>query len=460
MILVLSGWFKGVRAQGGIEWNDPVILSSEEVDNPSKPKLAVDPWGEVHVFYAGWLGGEAPADRVQNVILYTYGQDTTWAEPLDVFVGDDPGMGDVAYSPLTDRLYVLWHDLRGLYLSSALRERAAIVKDWQTQTLFVGNTSWPSLAISPDGAFHIVFTSNFENIYYLTSEDYGESWADPVLLAKAPAASRAYAATRLAVDGYGNLHLGWQENAEEVNWVPIAVWYMRSTDGGKTWEEPLEVERAPLGKHKSGEINIGFGEDQEVFLVWNWGAGSTDGRYFRRSLDSGATWSEPKLMFEGYSGLAGWSFPVLDSAGTLHLIATGGTSIHYSLWQGTDWMHSIELMDGEFPDVYLSNGNMIHIVCSHHQGGEVAYIKGKIDAPRIASTPRLAPTSTPSSISSAGTQIAPVSSPVLTRRPTPLASSLREETPSSPGALFHPAVWGGITAFSIVLLVFLMKMGE
>ena len=194
--------------------------------------------------------------------------------------------------------------------------------------------------------------------------------------------------------------------------------------------------------------------------MWHWGAGSVNGRYFRWSSDSGASWTEPALVHPNLkSGLAGWSYLILDGAGTLHLIGSDG-SIYHAIWDQRQWSAPTWLTDGEFPDVIISNGNWIHVVFSHYSGdgmagGEIAYMRMETEASHIPPMPD----TTTSTLTAA-----PVAPDVntATSTPSPIPNTERtlprhEIAPLSAGALSQPVLLGSVMAFFVATLTLLLR---
>jgi len=404
----LSHHPSAVVAQSGIVWEGPTRISRETDYNPASPRLTVDTYGVLHVFYSDWMGEPDEYRRiagqsrfVQNVILYTYLQDGQWSTPVDVLATQDTTavVRGVVFNPATLRLHIVWRDETRLYVSSAPAAAAVNPRVWRTDVVSIERPNDANIAIDQNGTLHLVYSVNIRDLYYTNSTDDGATWSTPTLLASAPTLAQAYDTIRLVVDPENNLHLLWQETNEDNAWNPTAVWYSRAEALGQeyTWYDPIEFVRVSAGQFSLGQANIGFGSTGQAVMIWNRGAGSKDGRYYRWSDDNGRTWTASTLVsqVEGYSGLAGWSYPVWDSAGNLHLIMPAGEAfetpgsvggIYHSLWKGTSWSRPEWLSPGEFPDVALSNGNWIHIICNTFGNDPwLAYIRVETNAPHIPS---------------------------------------------------------------------------
>jgi hypothetical protein len=397
------------RAQFVFDTKIEVISAGEK--RIGSARLTADPWGTIHVAYPAWLGDEPLFDDGKvhlNTVMYTYNQNGKWTSPVDILVPPNPGeegvfVNTVLVNPRSQQLFILWRSDTGLYLSSAFVDGARSAQTWQTQMLSADTSYWGSLALNPiDNVMHIIYDSNFKDIYHIFSADNGHSWSAPELVASVPSGQVAFAGSRLVIDSHGFLHAVWEEEAAYRNWNSDAVWYARSVNNGGNWTI-TEVARSAPDQKSTGGINVGFGKGDEVFLVWNRGAGSEDGRYYRRSLDSGATWSDAREIWPGTptlkGGQAGWSFPLLDGDSNLYLVtsieddqaaAEGvSNSLRFAKWTGQDWGPSIYLTTCEFPDATVSRGNLLHIVCPTFDRSErIKYIRIETDAKPVQPLPK------------------------------------------------------------------------
>jgi Neuraminidase (sialidase) len=146
----------------------------------------------------------------------------------------------------------------------------------------------------------------------------------PAAAPKAAAPKAAAAATVLgegkhpsiAADKKGGLHAAY-EAAGEGGTSPD-IWYVASTDGGKTWSKPADVSATPGA---SGDPAIATGKDGSVVVVWtdtSSGQASPD-IYFARSGDGGKTWSKPADISNSPGASSEPDVKVADD-GTIHVV--------------------------------------------------------------------------------------------------------------------------------------------
>ncbi len=210
----------------------------------------------------------------------------------------------------------------------ALRQTRAALDtfDWAAaQTVVSAASGWRAVP-GPDGTLHLAvfYTGRDEGtlpgVYYLRSEDGGESWSDMVLVAESLYVRRATPEkshiSLSAVEG-GAIYLAWNEPG-----TGRALWSW-SQDGGDTWSPSRLV--AP-DDPKASNAHLESLGDGRVLLLWEGtGTGDAPALYSSVSPDGGSNWPQPdavlSLLNGGAAGLALQPHP----AGGL-LLAAGGVA--------------------------------------------------------------------------------------------------------------------------------------
>lgn len=83
-------------------------------------------------------------------------------------------------------------------------------------------------------------TPNDRNsVFFSYSEDYGENWAEPVLVSRSGQKEAHF--SRILIDNEKNLHLLWSKSLDP-GFLTETIWHAISTDGGTTWSEPIDLE--------------------------------------------------------------------------------------------------------------------------------------------------------------------------------------------------------------------------
>lgn len=115
-----------------------------------------------------------------------------------------------------------------------------------TVTAFNSETQFANVEVDKDGKVHVSFADLFTNqTKHVSSTDAGQTFSSDHLIAtgqqlfggNAILHDRENAATNLAIDRNGNLHVVWSDFTS----TKSMGFYARSTDGGNTWSSPLDL---------------------------------------------------------------------------------------------------------------------------------------------------------------------------------------------------------------------------
>jgi len=150
----------------------------------------------------------------------------------------------------------------------------------------------PALAVAPDGAVYLGWAEG-ENakgdIQLARSTDAGRSFSAPRALAVTPGHSDS---PKLAVDAKGTLHAAYAESSAGL-FGPRRIHYLRSTDGGRTFEAPREVSGSGSYPHLAVD---GKGR---VLVLWEMPGDARErprGLSLAVSSDGGGSFSAPRAV--------------------------------------------------------------------------------------------------------------------------------------------------------------------
>ncbi len=148
----------------------------------------------------------------------------------------------------------------------------------------LGKGKSPSIAAS-SGHLYVVY-KNDDAIFFADSSDFGKSWTAPVKVS-ASTLNCTHAQVLAAPDG--SINVVWQGKAskEKAN----GIFYTRSTDGGKTFNEPVDISGT---KTESSEPQLAIGHDNSLHIVWidTLPAPAGPDVFYSCSTDNGKTWSK------------------------------------------------------------------------------------------------------------------------------------------------------------------------
>lgn len=171
-----------------------------------------------------------------------------------------------------------------------------------------GTFSWlPKVAMSADGGSvfvlwqEIVFSggSHGGETFFSRSTDGGRTFSDPLNLSRSLAGDGKGRLTRerwhngsldLALGPDGTLYTAWTE-------YEGALWFRRSTDGGRTFEAAARVGGSDDKPARGPDIAVG--PDGTVYLAWAVGEDPEADIHLAASADGGRSFGEPRVILPG-----------------------------------------------------------------------------------------------------------------------------------------------------------------
>jgi hypothetical protein len=125
----------------------------------------------------------------------------------------------------------------------------------------------------------------------------------------------------LAVDPDGNLHLVWFDEDPS----PYDIYYKKSTDSGASW---TSAKRLTFALGWSGYPSLASDASGRLHLVWE----ETDGElYYRQSTNSGGTWTAIQRLT--WTSGASWEPELIaDPSENLHLVWSDDTSSNWEIY--------------------------------------------------------------------------------------------------------------------------------
>ncbi|HOH21538.1 MAG TPA: sialidase family protein [Anaerolineaceae bacterium] len=374
----------GVKAQEG-NWSDPVALSGT---GPSVwfPSIEADVYGVIHV---AWAENNAPIDSV----MYTNTNDgTTWNTPNDIIAipqtrGSEATRPDLLYNRSSELLHLTYH-YYDIYAAEADITQVFDPNQWSQYALINDPTQNAYYAVSElDGNFtqHLLATWNRPDptcgvcyhVFYRQRSIGEKRWSDPVDISQE---NTGAAKPVLFIDDQDYLHAIWEASDQGGGAYgrverPSYIVYTRSTDGGTTWSEPIN-----LGTGVDESRNPAISQDANGQLIVAWLELPDDEVFYQISTDGGETWSEPDTIPGVFGGFTIFATTLdiysmaSDSDGNVHLVFVGRTSaggryleLIHVVWNGSEWSNPeiIASYSGdapEWPQLEVSNGNILNVV--------------------------------------------------------------------------------------------------
>ncbi len=222
--------------------------------------------------------------------------------------------------------------------------------------------------------------------WYLRSEDNGATWTEPIIPIDI---SREIERPDLKYSN-GNLHLIWREFTDPL--YP-QLYYSRSSDGGRSWRQPLRV-FANTTSRVLPFVSLATNGDT-LFAVCNVYFNLYKRYLFFRSLDAGETWQDSTVIEQG--PLIIIQPPRLLYAGDrlhfIHPMSVDVDSFGYEVYYrnsddfGITWSDRIILSPAEpipdyrhsqIPSAYADSNGRILVAWMDYRNGSMCGISGDI----------------------------------------------------------------------------------
>jgi hypothetical protein len=255
--------------------------------------------------------------------------------------------------------------------------------DWTPAKRLTWNSAWsgvPNLAIDSSNTIHVVWEDDISGnreIYYTRSTDGGATWSAAKRLIWNSGESRFPA---IAIDGSGTIHIVWDDNTPG----NAEIYYRGSSDGGATWSAANRLTWTSGGSYDSV---LAIESSDTIHVVWfDFTPGNVE-LYYKRSSDGGATWSAANRL----TWNSGGSYcPAIakDGSDAIHVVwedqTPGYSEIYYkkSTDSGTTWSPDIRLTwnsgTSADPVIAIDTNSIIHVVWFDHTPGnpEIYYKNG------------------------------------------------------------------------------------
>lgn len=408
VMLMLGEQISGYAQAPDITWKEPENLSNTPTSSIF-PAVVSDRYGFVHVFWGEDLEGkvvdpENPENR-SNSIVYSFWDGNRWSIPVDIFTASSGSAYNFPYATIdsADTLHLVWQSYQGIYYSSVALNEASKVKAWQPARLIArirgdgpriyASSRWGLQVIYP--AWEDVERGTHDgNVYYMRSQDDGETWSIPVQLSSVAGSGGANTSHPSLVESdAGTTHAVWFE-AEAPDWRGSVVYYSRSDDGGVSWSTPEEIGRRTGDERWASMPEIIKLNDSEVHITWVCGINAY--RCHRWSQDDGKSWSSTNHEFGDMLSLAGWDTLVVDGSGRLYWIMQlrEPGAIYSSYWTGRQWsplqiVNDGFLAGGHYLRAVVHNGNQLDLVMVQQESSiqgeakEIWYINGVTSASSV-----------------------------------------------------------------------------
>ncbi len=328
-------------------WSEPVRLSQGQ-GFPGLPALAVDDGGGLHVLWSegdlapstvGW--SPLAGDEGGTALSYTHWDGSRWIGPAQVLESPEGRATHPSLVAVGKQLHAVWSGgLDGqIYYSHAFLNDGSTASNWSEPLAMPGPQGSQGIGAAPDlvadlgGNLHLVYAvplNEGRGIYYLRSDDGGESWSP--LRCVFNAATAGWASVNspvLALDLDGTLYVVWVR-ATLSSGVSEGIYFARSQDGGQSWSPPF-----PIAEGDCQNPQIAVTHAGRVHIIWQEGVDKGAWSH-RRSVDGGQNWA-PAVRVRGFGNLQGRPALVSDLAGDMYLLGVALDGVGEPLLRFMAW---------------------------------------------------------------------------------------------------------------------------
>jgi hypothetical protein len=322
-----------------------------------------------------------------------------------------------------------------IYYSRALAVNADRASAWSPPTLIGERAITPSfagLAGDGNGKLIAVYSGDLagNGLYALNSEDGGNTWSTPASIFLTFSDELWPAHLQMHVGQSVQLYAAWSVVNTAGHGVAAYLSSMKLSTG--LWGKSVELDQ-PTGAFLGHPSVIEY--NRELFALYLNGippSGTPPAIWFLRSSDGGQSWSEPIRPFPNHIGSNGRVSLVIDGSNVLHGFfgervpqGFGLSDIHgmwHSIWQGNRWSEPEAVISGpstpaRFPGdarsfdpvearAVVSQGNTLLVTWRTDPGLDkngVWYSFTAVDAPEQPVIPLSVPATAPSSLATLST---------------------------------------------------------
>jgi hypothetical protein len=245
-----------------------------------------------------------------------------------------------------------------------------------------GPSSAAAIAVDLSDRIHVVWedaTPGDYEVYYKKSTDGGDTWSSAQRMTWMSGQSRG---AKSVVDSAGYLHVTWCDDTPG----NCEIYHKKSTDGGAHW---TSAKRLTWTTGFSAWPAIAASPLGDVHIVWSDDQSGSKQLYFKKSSDSGATWSATKRLTWAPTDLDDHAL-VADLSSCLHLVwhdyAAGNSEIYYKRSKdgGTTWTAAGRLTwtsgSSDYPAIAAGASGQLSVVwCDNTPGNWEIYHKSSTD---------------------------------------------------------------------------------
>jgi hypothetical protein len=296
----------------GATWKSIVNLSKNP-GNSISPQIAVS-GSNVYVVWTQASANEEEDAEADIFLRRSTDNGATWGSKINISMTSSPFSSGPRVVASGSNVYTTWVDDNGVFIRRSTDNGAT----WQPKVDFSNTVNAPEVAVSGSNVYIVWEDGN--DIQLSRSTDGGATWKAAENISNNAGES---ASPHIAASG-SNVHVAW-ENLTAGNGD---ILYRRSTDNGATWKSIVNLSNNP-GDSRNSQLTV---SGSKVYVVWTQFSSSGECEpsdiFFRGSTNNGATWGS-KIKISS----SGTNFGFLCT-GALPEVAASGSNVYISWRDG------------------------------------------------------------------------------------------------------------------------------
>ena len=299
--------------------------------------------------YAMWMGVEAEltTDEIPGLQVASWKGEGLALGPFEIHKirNGFPDRLDSVYLPAANRIVSVWQagQVGEVYSSWSSASDAINRTNWSSPELIHQSdpqSFFPTLLAGNGSQMEIVYAIPFNEkrgVYLSKSADSGQTWEGGRQIASGSALGCQGIQDPQASKYEESIHVLFTCTTLPGGIGPLALYYLRTTDGGQTWS-PIQL----VAEQRVTWSKIIVIHENLLYRVWKETQPENDRFSFSISTDNGSSWSAPANFFTSEVELNQLDL-VADPAGGLHLLTAFQTleneppRLEYLFWNGTIW---------------------------------------------------------------------------------------------------------------------------
>nr|MBC8175371.1 hypothetical protein [Candidatus Neomarinimicrobiota bacterium] len=173
----------------------------------------------------------------------------------------------------------------------------------------------------------IYVSDDYQNIYKYELSELFPGWSEPINISNMEGFDLQ---PDIAIDNNNTIHCVWSHTIE-TNYRKI--YYIKSEDDGETWSTPLDISQN--SQYACMEPHIAVDSEDNLYVTYDYNIGNTYQTQVHFRKYDGESWSEPTIISEDYPG-SDYNIIVIDNADRIYVFFYWN-GYYYCYYENNEW---------------------------------------------------------------------------------------------------------------------------